>query len=165
MKCLVTVVALWASALFCGCGGGWKGVIPVPSTNAMMLHVAENWEFTTMSSVTGRAPMTIAGNITQAGEAVSSLLHVNGTRCFSRQAAVSLTGSFDQGILSLTSVAVDGQVVTLHGSLDNAGFLGTYTIKGGCGDGDEGIVVGTSAPSTPNQLGEALIDAAMRVAR
>jgi hypothetical protein len=163
MKFLVAVVAFGASVLFYGCGGGWKGLIRVPGTNATTLHVAESWEFTTMSSVTGRAPMTIAGNITQAGEVVSSLFHVNGKRCFSRQATVSLTGSFDHGILSLTSAAVNGQVVTLNGSFDNAGFLGTYKIKGGCGDGDEGIVVGTSTPSTPHQVTEALINAAMRL--
>jgi hypothetical protein len=158
MKFLVTFVAFGASVLFCGCG--WKGAMPVPGSNAAMLHVAQNWEFTTMPSVTGRAPMTIVGRITQAGMGVSSAFHVEGTRCFNGLTTVSLTGRFDQGILSLTSAAVDGQVVTLNGSFDNEGFLGTYKIKGGCANGDEGIVVGTTTPSIANQVSEALINTA-----
>jgi hypothetical protein len=161
MRFLVTFVAFGTSVLFCGCGGGWKGVMPVPVANAVMLHVSEkNWEFSTISSVTWRAPMTIVGRITQAGTGVSSAFHVKGTKCFNGLTAVSLTGSFDQGTLSMTSAAVDGQVVTLNGSFDNAGFLGTYRIKGGCANGDEGIVVGTPAPSIVSQVSEALINAA-----
>lgn len=160
MKFLMTVVALGASALFCGCGHGLKGAMPEPGTNAAMLNVAGNWEFSTMPSLTGKTPMTMTGRITQTGTAVSSELRVNGTSCFSRQSTVSLTGSLDQGNLSLTSAAVNGQVVTVNGSFDNAGFAGTYKISGGCANGDNGIVVGTSTPSIASQLSEAFINAA-----
>src|ERR1700744_3542479 len=144
MKYLVTVVAFGASTLFCGCGGGSKMVMSGLGANAPTPSVAGNWEFTATPSATGRAPMTIAGSFTQAGNAVSSALHVNGTSCISRMTTVSLTGSVAHGNLSLTSAAVDGQVVTLNGTIINAAFTGTYKIKGGCGDGDQGNVTGTN---------------------
>jgi hypothetical protein len=152
MKYLVTIVAFGASALFCGCGGGSKMAVPGWGTNAPTPNVAGNWEFTATPSAMGRSPMTIAGSITQAGSTVSSALHVNGTRCISRLTTVSLTGSVAHGNLSLTSAAVDGQVVTLNGSIVNAAFTGTYKIKGGCADGDQGSVTGTNIPYIANAL-------------
>jgi hypothetical protein len=152
MKCLVTMIALGASALFCGCGGGMQIGTPGARTNAPTANVAGNWEFTATPSAMGRSPMTIAGSIRQAGTAVSSALHVLGTSCISRATTVSLTGSVAQGKLSLTSTAVDGQVVTLDGSVSTANFAGTYKIKGGCADGDQGSVVGTNIPSIANNL-------------
>ena len=152
MKYLVTIVAFGASALFCGCGGGSKMALPGSGTNAPTPSVAGNWEFTATPSAMGRPPMMIAGSITQAGSTVSSALHVNGTSCISRMTTVSLTGSVAHGNLSLTSAAVDGQVMTLNGSIINAAFTGTYKIKGGCGDGDQGSVTGMSIPYIANTL-------------
>lgn len=96
--------------------------------------------------------MKIAGSIAQTESAVRSALHVNGTSCISRMTTVSLTGSVAHGNLSLTSAAVDGQVVTLNGSIRNATFTGTYKIKGGCADGDQGSVTGQSIPNIANTL-------------
>ena len=161
MKCPVTKVAVGVAlgviALFCGCGGGSKIGTPGSSTNASTPNVAGNWEFTATPSAMGRSPMTVAGGIRQAGTAVSSALHVLGTSCFSRLTTVILTGSVAHGMLLLTSAAVDEQVVTLNGSVNAsnfgaANFAGTYKIKGGCADGDEGSVVGTSIPTIANDL-------------
>jgi hypothetical protein len=152
MKFLVTLVAVVASALFCGCGGGAKTLMSVTRTHRPAPPVGGNWEFTATPSAKGRTPMTISGGITQAGTAVDGALHVNGTTCFSTLTTVSLRGSADQGKLSMTSAAVDGQVVTMSGSLDNASFAGTYKIKGGCADGDEGSIVGTNIPYITNAM-------------
>jgi hypothetical protein len=42
----------------------------------------------------------------------------------------------------LNTTALDGQVVTFTGSFVNNGFTGTYSVRGGCDDGDQGSVTG-----------------------
>src|SRR4029077_20833777 len=69
-----------------------------------------------------------------------------------RQATIALTGTLTDGNVSLTSSAVSGQVVTLVGAITRKSnfpdvFSGTYTVSGGCADGDQGNVTGFSVYS------------------
>lgn len=93
-------------------------------------------------------PTTIAGGINQSGSSVSAAAHVEGSKCFDRLTTIGLTGTLTGGNVSLTSSSVGGQVLTLTGSItgfDNA-FTGTYTINGGCANGDHGSVTGREIP-------------------
>ena len=71
-------------------------------------------------------------------------MHVGGSKCFDRLTTIDLTGSLNGGDSLLTSTSVGGQVLTLTGSTNVPGnaFTGTYSINGGCGDGDNGAVTG-----------------------
>ena len=105
--------------------------------------------------------LTIAGGITQSGSSVSGTVHVDGSSCFDRLTAMSLTGTVTGDNISLTSTPVAGQVTTFTGSItDNAltgtfspgQFTGTYTISGGCANGDQGSVTGIKIPFLANVM-------------
>ncbi len=97
-------------------------------------------------------PATIAGSIAQSGGSVSGVVHVEGSNCFDRLTPIALTGTLTDSNLSLTSAAVSGQVVTLDGTITNYAFTGTYTVKGGCADGDMVNVTGINIPTMANIL-------------
>jgi hypothetical protein len=87
---------------------------------------------------------------------ISGAVHINGSNCFDPLSTAKLTGTLTGSDLSLTATSVDGQVTTLTGSIsDNTltathlpgEFIGTYTINGGCAEGDKGNVTGVKEPS------------------
>src|SRR5882724_4740341 len=82
-----------------GCGGGIEtpATPPTPppptSTTSHDLQIFGNWQFNTESSVPGTPSLTIAGSLTQSGEAVSAKVHADGSNCFDRLATIGLTGT------------------------------------------------------------------------
>lgn len=144
MNRLATVLALSATAFLSGCAG-----MPKPSTStspgtASIPNVAGNWQFNAASTVPGKPPLTFAGSIGQTASAISGALHVNGSSCFDQLITIGLNGTLTAGVTSLTSTALNGQVVFLTGNFLNTTFTGTYSINGGCDDGDRGSVTGVS---------------------
>jgi hypothetical protein len=145
---------LLALALFCGCGGGTK--ISGPHSDPPADPVG-NWQFSTKSAAEF-PPMTIAGSIAQSGASLSGGVHVGGSHCFDPLTTVSLTGSVDRTGISMTSAQIAGQVITFRGSITEnpltraADFTGTYSIQGGCADGDQGNVTGNNIPFIANVL-------------
>jgi hypothetical protein len=139
---------LSAIVLLCGCGGyqrggGYQGsTSPPPSSGP---NVAGNWQFSTTSTA-GMPPATIAGGMNQSGSSVSGAVHVEGSKCFDRLTTIGLTGTLTGNDISLASMSVGGQVLTLAGSTSGIGnaFTGTYTISGGCANGDHGTVTGNA---------------------
>jgi hypothetical protein len=88
------------------------------------------------------APLTIAGSITHSDSSAGEV-HVDGSNCFDQRTAVALTGTLTNGSVSLTSTAVDGQVITLAGTITKKDgypyqLTGRYTVDGGCASGDQG---------------------------
>jgi hypothetical protein len=162
----LSVLVLLCGFLLCGCGGrGYQGTTgggpggaggitsPPPSSGP---NVAGNWQFSTTSTA-GGTPATIAGGINQTGSAVNGAVHVEGLRCFDRLTTIGLTGTLTGSNISLTSTTVDGQVITLTGRVSDdtlngadSAFAGTYTIDGGCGNGDHGNVTGIRIPFIAN---------------
>ena len=160
MKHLTSTLWLLSAVvlLFCGCGerrpqsptlGSSSGPSPSgppASPSPQGLNIAGNWQFSTTSTA-GIPPLTIAGGISQSGSTLGSVVHVDGSSCFEQPTAIRLTGTLTDGDLSLTSASVNGQVITLAGTITkNNGFpyqlTGTYTIDGGCASGDRGNVTG-----------------------
>ena len=146
--------------LLSGCGGGERTSGPAPASSPLLpsdppshvLDIAGNWQFST-TSVAGMAPATISGGIAQSGSSVSGAAHLDGSKCFDRLTTIGLTGTLTGSNITLTSTTVDGQVTTLTGSVSDylstgltATFAGTYTIDGGCANGDHGNVTGIKVP-------------------
>jgi hypothetical protein len=93
-------------------------------------------------------PAQIVGSIAESGGSVTGAVHVDDSTCFDPLTTIGLTGTLTGSDISLTSTPVEGQVITLTGTItENVDtgfptFTGTYTINGGCGDGDKGTVTG-----------------------
>lgn len=152
MKQLANIFHISLLVLLCGCGGGGKTSGPPPQGTNIANNIAGNWQFSTTSTVPGTAPMKIAGSINLSGSAVSGAVHVEGSNCFDRLTTIGLTGTLTGSNISLTSTPAGGQITTFTGSLTDTGFTGTYTINGGCADGDQGNVTGIKIPFIANIL-------------
>ena len=132
---------LSAAGLLSGCGASRQATQattppstqpPVNSTNT----IAGNWQLSAVSSVPGNPTLAQAGNIVETGNAVTTALHVDGSSCFDQMAIMALTGTVTNGMTTLTSAPLNGQVVTFTGSLTTSNFTGTYSVTGGCDSGD-----------------------------
>ena len=160
-SCLLSVLVLLG-----GCGGGGRTSGPPPASSPAppsdppphALDIAGNWQFST-TSVAGMAHATISGSIAQSGSSVSGAAHLDGSKCFDRLTTIGLTGTLTGSNISLTSTSVDGQVTTFTGSISNdalngadSALAGTYTIDGGCANGDHGNVTGIRIPFIANTL-------------
>ena len=161
-------LGLFALVLLCGCGGGgYQGptggalggaggvASPPPSSGP---NIAGNWQFST-TSVVGKAPTTISGSIAQSGSSISGAAHLDGSKCFDRLTTIGLTGTLTGSNISVTSTSVEGQVTTFIGSISDdalngadSALAGTYTIDGGCANGDHGNVTGIRIPFIANTL-------------
>jgi hypothetical protein len=156
MLCLLLVLALFGcggenrSSNPTGGGGGPSTTPPPPVQNS-----ATNWQFSTTSAVSEMPALTISGSVGRSGSAISAKFHVDGSNCFDPLSTVTLTGTLTNDDLSLTSNSVAGQVTTFTGRVTHdalAGwsspgqFTGTYTISGGCANGDQGSVIGIKLP-------------------
>lgn len=133
-----------------GCGGNAAkyNFPPLQTLNG----IAGNWQFTAISSVSGTPASSFAGSVNQSEHLISSALHVSDSSCFDSLTTIDFRGKQGGGMLSMSSAPVDGQVVTLTGTLTDYTLSGTYTIKGGCGDGDHGTVTGSKIPQIPSSL-------------
>jgi hypothetical protein len=148
----------WASTLWllsvlvllCGCGGGQRTSgspsNPPSGPPPQGLNIAGNWQFSTTPAVAGTPAMTIAGSISQSGSSLSGAVHIDGSNCFDFPTTVSLTGTVRSDNVSLTSTSFRGQVMTFTGAITNSTFTGTYSINGGCADGEQGNVAGRNVP-------------------
>jgi hypothetical protein len=158
MKSLRIVLALSLIYVLCGCSGtGAKSFRPPvgppagpPSgTPPEALNITGNWQFTATPTDPGTLPVTIAGSINQSNSALDGLMHVQDSNCFDQLNIVSLTGALTDGNVLLASTSVDGQVITLAGSVSTKTgfpntFTGTYEISGGCANNEHGNVTGYS---------------------
>jgi hypothetical protein len=132
------------------CGGpGGRNSFPIPQN---MSDVAGNWQFNTTSSVSGAPSLSIAGGFQQSTRAINAAVHIDGSSCFDPIVTVSLSGTVRGANISLSSTPPSEQVITLTGSVTGAAFKGTYTIKGGCADGDQGTVEGAKVRQIPLTL-------------
>ena len=148
--------------LLCACGGtraSSPAVTPGPIADPTLdLNVTGNWQFSTTSTA-GMPPASIAGSIGQSGASVSGATHVDGSNCFDHLTTVGMTGTLTGSDLSLTSSSANGQVISFTGTISDdalngadSAFTGTYTISGGCANGDHGSVTGIRIPFIGNTL-------------
>jgi hypothetical protein len=156
MKRLPITVALSAVVLLSGCSAkpGLEATpaspVQLPGTGTPSTStVTGNWQLSAVSTVLGNPPLTFAGSITQTTSAVTGALHVGGSNCFNQLTTLAFAGTeTPAGNVSLTSTAVNGQVVTLSGNLTGNAFTGTYSVAVGCDGGDQGTVTGVNVDDT-----------------
>lgn len=121
-----------------------------PATPATPTYpsITGNWAITALSQ-TGVA-IQLGGYITDDTSGnVSGTLHVLNSACYGMAQDISITGTISTaGNLVAGSPAVTSQTINFTGAISN-GLLsnGTYTITGGCANGDKGTVTGYIAPS------------------
>jgi hypothetical protein len=84
----------------------------------------------------------------QSGNSLSGIMSGTGTtsNCVDVLSSVPFAGSFKGENLTLTSTPVDGQVVSMKASGTATSLTGTYSVEGGCGDGDKGTVTANYLP-------------------
>ncbi len=159
-----TTVTLTASAASGSSFAGWSGggcsgtgnctvavnsalsVTATFSSNSSSL--TGNWEFDTTSTAIPGVTSQVGGSIVQAGTTISGVLHVLGSDCFNVFTDnVTVTGTITGNSLTITSGAVNGQVINFTGTATSTTLSGTYTITGGCAGGDHGNVSGFKVPS------------------
>jgi hypothetical protein len=159
MKHSASILWLSTLVLLCGCGAGrysgpTSGLPSTPPAGPTSVppgagpNIAGNWQFSA-TSIAGMPPATIAGSISQSGVSVSGAVHFHGSKCFDRLTTIGLTGTLTGSNISLTSTSVGGQVITFTGSIGDSptngtdsALTGTYTVNGGCANGDHGNVTG-----------------------
>ena len=160
MARLEIILTLSATFLFWGCGGapgpgsapGSAAQVPSSTPQTPTPPTFGNWQFNAASSVLGKPPLTFAGNIGQAGTAVATALHVDGSNCFDPLTTVSFASTVTGTSTSLTSATIDGQVVIFTGNFSGYAFNGTYKINGGCDAGDQGTLTGINVWNIGNNL-------------
>lgn len=147
--------------LLYGCGGAVKPSNPSSNPPAgppsgppvQNQNTSTNWQLNaTSTNHAGPSTANISGTIIPTGSVVTAALHVEGWTCFDQQTTVAMTGTLTDGNISMTSPAVSGQVITLAGTITKKSNFpdvlnGTYTVSGGCADGDQGNVTGFSVHS------------------
>lgn len=131
--------SLALSIVLAGCSGDGKTSRPPSYPN-----VNGNWGITASSSVYQGAITPVGVQLTENNGSVSGIAHLV-SACYAITDTVPLTGSEDSsGNLTLTSSAVNNQVLSITGNVSSASSLtgGTYSIAGGCGANDKGTVAG-----------------------
>jgi hypothetical protein len=164
------IILTSATVLFCGCGGapgpasapGSAASVPSSPSQTPTPPTLGNWQFTAASTIPGKPPLTFAGSIVQAGTAVNGALHIDGSNCFDRLTTIGLTSTVTGNSTSLTSAAIDGQVVTFTGNFSGYAFNGTYKINGGCDAGDQGTLTGINVWNIGNNLSGTFTNSAQK---
>jgi hypothetical protein len=111
-----------------------------------------NWDLALTPSKGGNAGETASGSIAQGtmaytdGDFTTSVLLVNAS-CFATTPVVPLQGFVNPSgtSLSLDSFIVNGQFLSFTTTVSNSGstLQGSYTVSGGCADGEKGSIKGT----------------------
>jgi hypothetical protein len=130
-----------------------------------------NWDFVLNPSHGGNAGETASGSIDQGtttfadGQFTTAVLIVNAS-CFTTTPVVPLQGfvSTSGTTLSLDSFIVNGQFLSLTTAVSNGGsnLQGSYTVSGGCADGEKGSIQGTRISTVVGNYGGALSGAGTR---
>lgn len=154
-----TILAvLWALVLtgLCGCGGGSSNTGGTTPQKPTPPTLNGNWEIQADSEVSANTTYLMGGNLDTAGTKVSGILHFLNFSCFLQSVPsgteiddIPVTGTVSSaGALSLTSSAVQQQTVKLTGTMSGGEIAsGTYSVSGGCGNGEHGTITGFAVPS------------------
>jgi hypothetical protein len=136
---------------FSGCttaGYPTNGSTPPPAGYAFLTG---NWVFQTTPS-SGGTPFTgLAGFINEESQnpgvndvATAALMAMPGG-CYQGADTIPLQGTVQASTLGLRSFDVNGQYVTINATKDAKAdqLTGTYSVSGGCANGDAGTITGT----------------------
>ena len=147
-RSFVTFLLISIAVFLSGCGGGSTSSANRPPTYPI---ITGNWSLLAVSQVYSQT-IQIGGYITNTDGGVSGTIHVLNSGCFTLTQDVPISGTItSSGSVSATSAAVSGQVIAISGTVSGSTLsAGTYSISGGCGDGDKGTLTGFITPSYSN---------------
>jgi hypothetical protein len=104
-----------------------------------------NWSVTA-TSTGGAGTYYIGGNLTQSGSTLSGSMYVISS-CINSSQAIAFTGTVNGKTVTLTSPSASGQVIAVTATGTAGALTGSYTVTGGCADGDKGTITASSVPS------------------
>jgi len=139
---LAVLFLSWVLCISCG-GGSSSSSGPYSTINS------GNWSLTATSTVTSGLVLSIGGSLTQSANVVSGIMLVSSSasNCPSLSGtAIPFTGSFRGNTLTLKSANFSGQFVTLNAVGSGNSLTGTYSVAGGCADGDKGTIAAIFLP-------------------
>jgi hypothetical protein len=156
-----TLTRFWLSTLLgtlalalTGCGGIAKAK-PESANTAL---AQGNWSVAAVSSHPSTGTFHVGGNLAQSGNTLSGTMYVVGSLCFDVSQPISLTGTINGQEVTLASTEINGQVFSIAAIATTESALnGTYTITGGCGNGDSGTADANAAPSISGTWGGYLV--------
>lgn len=99
-----------------------------------------------IATSTTNAQSDIGGSLVHSGDSLTGVMHVDAT-CYDIRSDVPFSGSLQGSDFTITSGSVDSQVVTFRGTAQGDTLSGTYSISGGCANGDSGTIRGVHVPS------------------
>jgi len=105
-----------------------------------------NWSMTAVPTAGAAGTFYIGGNLTQSGSNLAGTMYVISS-CISSSQSVAFTGTVTGNKVTLTSASASGEVITITSSGTAGSLTGTYTVTGGCDDGDKGNVTLNAVPS------------------
>lgn len=128
-----------------GSGSGGGGSTPDPYAN-----ITGNWQFVA-TPTSGTAPFTsFSGTIFEtavdaASHSTTATFLPVSTGCYANAGVIPMKGQVEQPAVKLTSFEVLGQYLSITAQKNEAGsaMTGTYSVSGGCADGDKGTITGT----------------------
>jgi hypothetical protein len=145
---MAVAVILLCCLLFSSCGGGSS------STNEPIYPAITNGNWSIVGA--GKSAQLFVetpqfgGGMTQSGESVTAQMFITDSSCLDTAGIVSalaFNGTNKNGALLLKSDALSGQVISIQATLSSTGaFTGTYSVAGGCGQGENGTVTATYIP-------------------
>ena len=143
MKPGIVLAALFVSFLLCvGCGSSSSSAPHSSITNG-------NWSFTGTSTVTSGLVLSIGGGLAQSGNVVSGTMLVSASNANCQSlftSGIPVTGTFSGDTLTLTSANFSNQIVTVNAAGSGNSLTGTYSVAGGCADGDKGTIAASYLP-------------------
>lgn len=145
--------ALWvvAAAVFLlSCGGGGSSTTRDPSQDPQFANLSGNWSVTVTSQSAPPPGLILGGSFSQKSGAISGIIRMLSYSCYNPiQTAFALSGSLTTNDnVNLTASAPDGGKISISGTTttDGSSITGSYSISGGCADGDKGSVQATRIP-------------------
>ena len=131
-----------------GCGGSSSGGNG-GGGNQNSSITSGNWYVEATSTLLSGQKSYIGGSLIQTGTTIAGTTHIDNSNCYDLfDDDVPFTGTVSGSSVTLTSGSVTGQVIRVTGTITSANNIsGTYTIRGGCADGDSGSIIGMHVPS------------------
>jgi hypothetical protein len=147
MKSFLLACVLVVCSFMVGCGGSSSGGGGGGGSQNASIN-SGNWYVEATSLVSAGQKSYILGGLVQTGTTISGTMHIDNSNCYDLfNDNVPFSGSVSGSTVTLTSASVTSQVIKVTGTITSASALtGTYTITGGCANGDHGSITAMHVP-------------------